>query len=309
MPRPPLLQTASRRGELRGGRKEKWPRCLSTDATSFPWWRSRRAWRCPAADRFLPRINGSRPRTNEYLYDGISVLQPEPGQVAWYPVIDGIAEFKLNINSYSPEYGRSNGGTVMVVGKSRRQRYFWHARCLSSFATNDLNARALLRPAGPRPEFRRNQYGLAMGGPVGEQDLLLSWTGRARGCARPSRASAPSPPAAQQQGLFSTAIYDPATSPRQLFPGNTIPASRSTPSRSRHGALPAVPTSAGAEIRGPGVHRTGPCYPARRPCAYSCCARRRWERVAPIAATAMGSKRLAGIVLPGNSWRGEVAGS
>ena len=27
----------------------------------------------------LPRINGGRPRTNEYLFDGISVLQPEPG--------------------------------------------------------------------------------------------------------------------------------------------------------------------------------------------------------------------------------------
>src|SRR5262249_4435602 len=26
----------------------------------------------------LPRINGGRPRTNEYLFDGISVLQPEP---------------------------------------------------------------------------------------------------------------------------------------------------------------------------------------------------------------------------------------
>lgn len=30
----------------------------------------------------LPRINGSRPRVSEYIYDGISVLQPEPGQVA-----------------------------------------------------------------------------------------------------------------------------------------------------------------------------------------------------------------------------------
>ena len=26
----------------------------------------------------FPRINGGRPRTNEYLFDGISVLQPEP---------------------------------------------------------------------------------------------------------------------------------------------------------------------------------------------------------------------------------------
>src|SRR5262249_33842190 len=72
----------------------------------------------PRGASLLPRINGSRPRTNEYMYDGISVLQTEPGQVVFYPVLDGIEEFKLNINSYSPEYGRSNGGTVMVIGKS-----------------------------------------------------------------------------------------------------------------------------------------------------------------------------------------------
>src|SRR6185369_9164079 len=35
----------------------------------------------PGGGSLLPRINGSRPRTNEYMYDGISVLQPEPGQV------------------------------------------------------------------------------------------------------------------------------------------------------------------------------------------------------------------------------------
>ena len=37
----------------------------------------------------LPRINGGRPRTNEYLFDGISVLQPEPGRLpssrSWTP--------------------------------------------------------------------------------------------------------------------------------------------------------------------------------------------------------------------------------
>ncbi|MFM8393624.1 MAG: carboxypeptidase-like regulatory domain-containing protein [Acidobacteriota bacterium] len=36
----------------------------------------------------LPRLNGGRPRVNEFLYDGISALQPEPGQVAFYPLID-----------------------------------------------------------------------------------------------------------------------------------------------------------------------------------------------------------------------------
>src|ERR1051325_9096361 len=38
----------------------------------------------------FPRINGGRPRTNEYLFDGISVLQPEPGQVAFFPVIESV---------------------------------------------------------------------------------------------------------------------------------------------------------------------------------------------------------------------------
>jgi hypothetical protein len=47
----------------------------------------------------LPRINGGRPRTNEYLFDGISVLQPEPGQLAYYPIIDAIQEFKIESNS------------------------------------------------------------------------------------------------------------------------------------------------------------------------------------------------------------------
>ena len=51
------------------------------------------------------------------------MLQPEPGQVVYYPIIDGMEEFKLNINAYSPEYGRSNGGTVMVIGKSGSNQF------------------------------------------------------------------------------------------------------------------------------------------------------------------------------------------
>src|SRR5262245_13941512 len=58
----------------------------------------------------FPRINGGRPRTNEYLFDGISVIQPEPGQVAIYPVIDAIQEFKIESNSPPAEFGRFNGG-------------------------------------------------------------------------------------------------------------------------------------------------------------------------------------------------------
>ncbi len=42
----------------------------------------------PPHGTLLPRINGGRPRTNEYIYDGTSTLQPEPGQVVFFPILE-----------------------------------------------------------------------------------------------------------------------------------------------------------------------------------------------------------------------------
>lgn len=181
----------------------------------------------PGGGSLLPRINGSRPRTNEYLYDGVSVLQPEPGQVAFYPIIDAMEEFKLNISSYSPEYGRSNGGTVMVIGKSGGNQL--HGTLFEFLRNEDLNARNYFAPAGPKPEFRRNQYGFTVGGPIWKNKTFFfaDWQGtRLRtGITRQSVV----PTLAQRSGVFAAAIYDPATSPRVPFANNTIPISRFDP--------------------------------------------------------------------------------
>jgi hypothetical protein len=181
----------------------------------------------PGGGSLLPRINGSRPRTNEYLYDGISVLQPEPGQVAFYPVVDAIEEFRLNLNAYSPEYGRSNGGTVMLIGKSGTNEL--HGTLFEFFRNEDLNARNYFATPGRRPEFRRNQYGLALGGPIRRNRTFFfgDWQGtRLRtGITRQSVV----PTLAQRGGAFSSTIYDPASSPRTPFVNNTIPSSRFDP--------------------------------------------------------------------------------
>jgi hypothetical protein len=131
----------------------------------------------PGGGSLLPRINGSRPRTNEYLYDGVSVLQPEPGQVAFYPVLDAVDEFRLNLNSYSPEYGRSNGGTVMVSTRSGGNAL--HGNVWEYFRNETLNARNFFAPAGAKPEFRRNQYGAAAGGPLRRNRtfFFVDWQG------------------------------------------------------------------------------------------------------------------------------------
>ena len=112
----------------------------------------------------LPRINGSRPRVSEYIYDGISVLQPEPGQVAYFPVVDAIEEFRVETNSYSAEYGRSNGGVIMVNHKSGSNDF--HGSLFEFLRNEALNARNLFATTGPKPRFRRNQYGFVVGGPI-----------------------------------------------------------------------------------------------------------------------------------------------
>ncbi len=111
----------------------------------------------------LPRINGGRPRTNEYLYDGISVLLPEPGQVAFMPVIDSIREFRIEINSPSAEFGRFNGGVVNLTMKSGTNQF--HGSIFEFFRNEALNARNLFAPAA-KPRFRRHQFGFVLGGPI-----------------------------------------------------------------------------------------------------------------------------------------------
>src|SRR6516162_4532300 len=192
--------------------------------------------------QFLPRINGSRPRTNEYLYDGISVLQPEPGQVVYYPIIDGMEEFKLNVNSYSPEYGRSNGGTVMVIGKSGSNEF--HGSVFEFFRNEALNARNLFAQTGPKPEYRRNIYGGTVGGPIQANKTFFfgDWQGtRLRtGITRLSVV----PTIAQRQGIFTQPIFDPAASARNQFTNNSIPSFRFDPvgvQILQHYPLPNVP--------------------------------------------------------------------
>lgn len=182
----------------------------------------------------LPRINGSRPRVSEYIYDGISVLQPEPGQVAFYPIVDAIDEFRVETNSPSAEYGRSNGGVVMVNQKSGSNDL--HGTLFEFFRNEALNARNLFATTGAKPRFRRNQYGFVLGGPLQRNKtfFLADWQGTRldTGVVRTSSV----PTSAQKRGVFSQPIFDPLTTRqtstgyvRDPFPGNVIPMDRIDP--------------------------------------------------------------------------------
>ncbi|MGH9627363.1 MAG: TonB-dependent receptor domain-containing protein, partial [Bryobacteraceae bacterium] len=126
-------------------------------------------------------------------------------------------------------YGRANGGVIMVNQKSGGNEF--HGTLFEFFRNEALNARNLFAPAGPRPRFRRNQYGFVLGGPIQRNRLFffLDWQGTRleTGTVRISTV----PTSAQRQGRFSNLIYDPATTQaaetgyiRSPFPNNIIPA-------------------------------------------------------------------------------------
>jgi hypothetical protein len=198
----------------------------------------------------FPRINGSRPRVSEYIYDGISVLQPEPGQVAYFPVIDAIEEFRVETNSYSAEYGRSNGGVILVQQKSGSNEL--HGTLFEFFRHERLNARNLFAVSGPKPRFRRNQYGFVLGGPIRRNNTFFfaDWQGTrlATGVVR----AATVPPAQQRQGIFARPIFDPLH-PSVPFAQNTIPLSRRDAAALAAAERYPLPASAGAN----NLRRTG----------------------------------------------------
>jgi hypothetical protein len=163
----------------------------------------------------LPRINGGRPRTNEYLYDGISALQPEPGQVAFFPILDDIEEFTVEADNVPAEFGRFNGGVVNVATRSGSNTL--HGSLYEFFRNEDLNARNYFSPAtaaNPRkPEYRRNLYGATLGAPVLHNHLFFfgDYQGVRQLIGRPITSTIPT--MAERQGIFTgvSHIYNPAT--------------------------------------------------------------------------------------------------
>jgi outer membrane receptor protein involved in Fe transport len=183
----------------------------------------------------LPRINGGRPRTNEYLFDGISVLQPEPGQIAFFPVIDAIQEFKIESNSPPAEFGRFNGGVINLT--TRAGANVFHGNGFEFLRHEDLNARNYFQATNPvKPEYRRNQFGGTLGGPLVKDHtfFFVDYQGQRQSIGR--TVTSPVPTLLQRQGIFTEAIggrvpvlYDPSTtvgSVRTRFPNNTIPIDR-----------------------------------------------------------------------------------
>jgi hypothetical protein len=122
-------------------------------------------------------FNGQDPRSNTYLLDG--TLQNDftngpAGSAAGTALgLEAVREFRVELNSYSAEFGRNSGGHINALTKSGTNdphgSLFWYLR------NDNLDARNFFDPQN-QPEFRRNQYGGSIGGPVRKEKTFYFLT-------------------------------------------------------------------------------------------------------------------------------------
>nr|MCU0247063.1 carboxypeptidase-like regulatory domain-containing protein [Bryobacter sp.] len=109
--------------------------------------------------------NGGRSSENEVLLDGISNVRSNRS-VIHVPTMDSIQEFKILLNTYDAQYGRTGGGIVTMVTKGGGNDL--HGTLFEYFQNTKLNANQFeLNAAGrERPPNNINAYGFQVSGPV-----------------------------------------------------------------------------------------------------------------------------------------------
>lgn len=176
--------------------------------------------------------NGNYQTQNNFILDGVdnnqgtNNAQSLSAQVV-SPSPDAIAEFKVQTNSYSAEFGRSAGAVVNVVLKSGTNDINGSAWYFNRNAAFAANAWASNLAGAPKSNLSWNQFGGTLGGPIVKNKLFyfVDYEGFREDYSTPFIETVPT--AAEHQGVFYHTIYYPGT--KTPIPNNTVPASLDDP--------------------------------------------------------------------------------
>jgi hypothetical protein len=194
------------------------------------------------------RINGGLKMGDEAIMDGVSMQEgtmSQSGMVSLYDfpsTPDMVSEVTVQTSSYSPQYGVTTGGVIVLATRSGTDDF--HGGVFEYFRNKSLNASQFTNQREPgdiRPKDNENQFGGFIGGPVKLPFLPFLWGSKHKtyffhdeeylrslgGTVRPV-VSIPS--MQERTGDFSdlgVPLYDPRSSPnpalRTRFANNQIP--------------------------------------------------------------------------------------
>ncbi|MGH9452734.1 MAG: carboxypeptidase regulatory-like domain-containing protein, partial [Terriglobia bacterium] len=120
--------------------------------------------------------NGNRSSSNNFLIDGVMSRNLTFGGFALSPPPDAIQEFNLQTNIYDAAFGMTAGSTINLATKSGTNQI--HGSVYEFLRNKALDARNFFNlnqtnpvtgaeiPDSARPEYVRNQFGFALGGPI-----------------------------------------------------------------------------------------------------------------------------------------------
>jgi carboxypeptidase family protein/TonB-dependent receptor-like protein len=119
-------------------------------------------------------IGGARPEQTGYLMDGTNIADisdKAPSSLSGVLLgVDTVQEFSVQTHGYSAEFGRAAGGVMSTVTKSGTNRY--RGSAFEFFRNDALDSRNFFSTE-ELPDFRRDQYGGSIGGPILQNRLFF----------------------------------------------------------------------------------------------------------------------------------------
>lgn len=108
--------------------------------------------------------NGQPDTLNNNMIDGLDNNEREQGFIGVRPSIDGISEVHVMTNDYTAEVGRSTGAVVNILTKSGTNQF--HGTVFEFVRNDKFDARDAFARTGNTPEYRQNNFGGSVGGPI-----------------------------------------------------------------------------------------------------------------------------------------------
>jgi Carboxypeptidase regulatory-like domain len=186
-------------------------------------------------------VNGARSSENSYILDGAYNTDRNTFSIAVIPLMESVAEFRIQSALAPAEFAQSGGGVIDVVTKPGSQAF--HGNVFEFFRNEATDASSFFSVSGlPKAVFRQNQFGGTLSGPIAPSTYFFASYEGLRSLSGSSTQHLV-PNAAVRGGDFSggAPIFDPlnldANGNRTPFPNNIIPSSRIDPAVAKYLAL------------------------------------------------------------------------
>lgn len=121
-------------------------------------------------------VSGRRPQDNLYLlngveYTGASLINVTPGGTSGQLLgVEAVREFNVVADTYGATYGKRQGAQISIVTSSGTNTL--HGAAYEFLRNSALDARNYFDQA-KKPNFQRNNYGAALGGPLRRNKAFL----------------------------------------------------------------------------------------------------------------------------------------